>query len=1131
MKDLPKIPEDALHVALRKPLARVREELQRIMGTRGDDRDRAVRLGELIDAGIVSIARSNTGPGVRPGPGVGGGGGGEEPYVPDLTPPPTPTGLTVTAGISFLLIECDPEIYTQGRGHAETIVYGAQWPLGEPTPPTFANAVRITSASAAPIAYATNPNTRWCIWMKWKSRDGVESTSPAGGTNGVQATTGQDVTQLLEVLTGQITESQLFSALGDRIDLIDGPDTLVGSVNARLADQLAVTNTLILDEQTARSNADAAEASARNALAAQLRGSYTGNDIDAITTGLLYQERVARVTQDDALAQQITLLSAGVGEQFDHLRIWYFDSGVESWTGNGTPTAVNGWLRPASQASNPHVISPVSLAVGATTYPQVKARIRKVGTPTWEGKLYWQRTTDSTWDEARASTETEPSYDVNGIALLSFSPAWDGTINRIRLDLSTSSDGSNYFEIDWVAIGRPAPGASAAALAQEQIARANADSALASDITTVNARLNTGGDTFQSIVNVQNTATSAQNTATTAASQITTLQSAITRSPAVLGDFAAGLTYWTNSRGGSPDTVGTAAGTIIDNDPDFGRCAQISNLSAVGNNIGLKSVLAVAPGRTYRMIVRFKVHTLPSDGSVQINAMWAWLDDAYGNINSSFGPSTTISTAGQVVSIEYLISDVVATGVAAWGAGTKYLRPLLRLNTAETGLVLRVQSLRVEDVTDARSNAAAIQQEITTRASETGALQAQYTVKVDVNGYVSGFGLASTANNAAPFSEFAIRADRFYVASPSGPGIAPIVPFVVNTTTQTVNGVSVPPGVYMDAAFIKNGTIIGAKIANLTVDNAKLISVSAAKLTAGSIAVGQFIQSTGYVSGSSGWRINGNGSAEFSGVIVRGTIIATAGSIGGNTIDATGMQSSTYTANVAGWRLNSNGTGQIGGFVVGTDHIRSTNYSAGSAGWRLDRAGNFEANNGTFRGGGTFSGALQAATGTFAGSLSAATGTFSGSLTAAAVNAVNTINLAGEAVTVPRSAYTAGSIALSSTTAWTTIASVAVPAVAGQNQFIVFSANLFSNSVNQGIEWRLVRGSTVFLSGVAGLPSLGINSEGILSASPGGAQVVSGCAADNPGSGAHTYELQARSQGITGSSATQRSIIAIGTKR
>jgi hypothetical protein len=59
---------------------------------------------------------------------------------------------------------------------------------------------------------------------------------------------------------------------------------------------------------------------------------------------------------------------------------------------------------------------------------------------------------------------------------------------------------------------------------------------------------------------------------------------------------------------------------------------------------------------------------------------------------------------------------------------------------------------------------------------------------------------------------------------------------------------------------------------------------------------------------------------------------------------------------------------------------------------------------------GTFAGALSAATGTFAGSLSAATGTFSGTLTAQAVNAVDTINIAGNAVTIPMGAVNAGDL-------------------------------------------------------------------------------------------------------------------------
>lgn len=208
---------------------------------------------------------------------------------------------------------------------------------------------------------------------------------------------------------------------------------------------------------------------------------------------------------------------------------------------------------------------------------------------------------------------------------------------------------------------------------------------------------------------------------------------------------------------------------------------------------------------------------------------------------------------------------------------------------------------------EATARSTAIQTEATARADADGTLFAQYTVKLDVNGYVSGYGLASTATNAAPTSTFAVRADSFYIASPSGPGVAPSMPFIVRTTPITINGVNVPVGVYMNDAFIQNGTITNAKIANLAVDNAKIANLSADKLTAGSIAVGQHIQSANYLAGTAGWHINGNGNAEFSGVIVRGTVYASAGSIGGNSLDSSGMQSPSYAAGSSGWRLDSNG--------------------------------------------------------------------------------------------------------------------------------------------------------------------------------------------------------------------------------
>ena len=90
---------------------------------------------------------------------------------------------------------------------------------------------------------------------------------------------------------------------------------------------------------------------------------------------------------------------------------------------------------------------------------------------------------------------------------------------------------------------------------------------------------------------------------------------------------------------------------------------------------------------------------------------------------------------------------------------------------------------------------AALLQESRTRANADGSLGAQWTLKTDINGYISGFGFASTANNAAPTSEFIIRADKFAVVMP---GYGEHVPFAIGPSgadflgnvTGTVNGAS-----------------------------------------------------------------------------------------------------------------------------------------------------------------------------------------------------------------------------------------------------------------------------------------------------------------------------------------------------
>lgn len=106
-------------------------------------------------------------------------------------------------------------------------------------------------------------------------------------------------------------------------------------------------------------------------------------------------------------------------------------------------------------------------------------------------------------------------------------------------------------------------------------------------------------------------------------------------------------------------------------------------------------------------------------------------------------------------------------------------------------------------------------------------------------------------------------------------------PFFQLDAITEINGVRIPAGTYMKAAFIYDAVITNAKIADLAVDSAKISSLIADKLTTGSLSVGTSISSSNYLAGSQGWQIDGTGNAEFSNATVRGTVYATDGSFSG----------------------------------------------------------------------------------------------------------------------------------------------------------------------------------------------------------------------------------------------------------
>ena len=131
------------------------------------------------------------------------------------------------------------------------------------------------------------------------------------------------------------------------------------------------------------------------------------------------------------------------------------------------------------------------------------------------------------------------------------------------------------------------------------------------------------------------------------------------------------------------------------------------------------------------------------------------------------------------------------------------------VQTALTKATGDIKSLG-ERITTVQSKADGNTAAVQAHARSINGLEAQYTVKVDVNGKVAGYGLATTPKNGTPESKFIVNADRFGVGAV---GKADIFPFTVDTQKNRVgvNGELVVNG----KAIIDNlnaGTIHGDKI-------------------------------------------------------------------------------------------------------------------------------------------------------------------------------------------------------------------------------------------------------------------------------------------------------------------------------
>jgi predicted phage tail protein len=189
-----------------------------------------------------------------------------------------------------------------------------------------------------------------------------------------------------------------------------------------------------------------------------------------------------------------------------------------------------------------------------------------------------------------------------------------------------------------------------------------------------------------------------------------------------------------------------------------------------------------------------------ADGSLatQLNAVQATTN---GNTSAINAETTARTNADSALSTQIsTLSATVASNTAA------IQTEATARATADSANASSISTLQ----TTVNSNTTAI----SVQQSSINGLSGQYTVKIDNNGYVSGFGLASTTVNGMPVSEFIIRADKFSIATPTGP--------TTENHPFTIGQVNGQTKVVMRSTLIEDAAINEAKIGNLAVGTLKI---------------------------------------------------------------------------------------------------------------------------------------------------------------------------------------------------------------------------------------------------------------------------------------------------------------------
>lgn len=199
---------------LRATLNSMKEAQEVRLGRRGDPRDRAITLRELIDSGLAIELRNNP---FDPNAGVGA-----LDFIPNvpggnLAVPPAPTGLEASGAFTEIIVSWNDAQY---GNHAYTEVWRSR-------NDDIGGATLVTTTNSFIVTDVVGYNQEYYYWVRFVSTSDV--AGPFNKTNGVKATTLEDIAAVMEQLSEELSNLPGYTAL---TTLITNADVAVAATAA-----------------------------------------------------------------------------------------------------------------------------------------------------------------------------------------------------------------------------------------------------------------------------------------------------------------------------------------------------------------------------------------------------------------------------------------------------------------------------------------------------------------------------------------------------------------------------------------------------------------------------------------------------------------------------------------------------------------------------------------------------------------------------------------------------------------------------------------------------------------------------------------------------------------------------------